>query len=172
MTKKIEVKPALCLDLDKTIRYSLNGTPFIKNVDDIALYPDVESALHEWKNEGYLIFGITNQGGVAFGYKTVEQDKAEINQTVNLFEVNPFDTIFSSYHHPRGDIAPYNIRSLIRKPDIGMLVLCELHAASNNYVIDWNNSLFVGDRNEDKECAKNAGIRFIWAKDFFGREDE
>jgi phosphoglycolate phosphatase-like HAD superfamily hydrolase len=28
----------------------------------------------------------------------------------------------------------------------------------------------VGDRDEDMECAKNAGMAFQWAWDFFNRE--
>lgn len=172
MTDKIQVKPALCLDLDRTIRYSKSGTPFIKGSDDVALYPNVESKLHEYKQEGYLIFGLTNQGGVAFGYKTVEQNDAEIERTKELFNDDPFTGIYSSFMHPRGNVYPYNFRSLSRKPNIGMLVLIEEDAAKHGYVIDWDNSLFVGDRNEDKECAKNAGIEFRWAKDFFGRSDE
>ncbi len=171
MIKKIEASPAVCLDLDKTIRYSLSGTPFIKNIDDIALYPDVEPVLHEWKNEGYLIFGITNQGGVAFGHKTVEQNDAEIERTRELFDNDPFNQIYSCFNHPGGNTYPYNLRFLSRKPDIGMLVLHEVEAWRHGYMIDWNNSLLVGDRNEDKECAENAGIRFMWAKDFFGRDE-
>jgi D-glycero-D-manno-heptose 1,7-bisphosphate phosphatase len=167
----MQIRPALCLDLDRTIRYSKSGTPFIKGPDDVALYPDVELILHQWKREGYLIFGLTNQGGIAFGYKTPEQDQAEIQQTLNLFRSNPFTQIFSCHHHPGGNVSPYNLRSLCRKPDIGMLVLCELSAGHDGYVIDWDNSLFIGDRNEDKECAQNAGIEFRWAKDFFGRND-
>jgi D-glycero-D-manno-heptose 1,7-bisphosphate phosphatase len=172
MTDEIQVKRALCLDLDRTIRYSKSGTPFIKGPDDIALYLDVEPILHEWKQEGYLIFGVTNQGGVAFGYKTAEQNEAEIKRTLELFSNDPFTRIYSSFMHPKGNVHPYNFRSLNRKPNIGMLASIEDDVAKHGYVIDWDNSLFVGDRNEDKECAKNAGIEFRWAKDFFGRSDE
>ncbi len=169
---EVEVKKALVLDLDRTIRYSKSGTPFIKGPKDVAIYSDVEPILRRYRDEGWLIFGLTNQGGVAFGHKTVEDDKAEIRRTTNLFTINPFTQIFSAYHHPGGDVHPYNYRSLLRKPSIGMLALCELSAGFNKCVIDWDNSIFVGDRKEDQECAANAGIEFRWAKEFFGRNDE
>lgn len=33
-------------------------------------------------------------------------------------------------------------------------------------VIDWDNSLFVGDRPEDEQCAKNANIQFKYIDQF------
>jgi D-glycero-D-manno-heptose 1,7-bisphosphate phosphatase len=66
-------------------------------------------------------------------------------------------------------VVPYNYRSLLRKPDIGMLALMEYELFDEGYIVDWDNSLFVGDRPEDQECAKRAGLSFHWAWDFFGR---
>jgi D-glycero-D-manno-heptose 1,7-bisphosphate phosphatase len=164
-----EVRPALCLDLDGTVRYSKNGE-FINRPEDIDLFDGVEEKIWQYRDDGYLIFGITNQGGVAFGYKTPAGCEAEIEATCNLFERNPFHIIKSSYHHPKGTVEPYNYRSLLRKPDIGMLALCEVDAWQAGYVVDWDRSLFVGDRPEDQECAEWAGIEFRWAGEFFGRE--
>lgn len=163
-----KIQPALCLDLDGTIRYSLNGD-FINKPEDVALYPDVEAKIWDFRERGYLIFGITNQGGVAYGFKTPQDNDAEIEATIRLFERNPFHAIHSCLHHPGGNQHPYNHRSMFRKPQIGMLVQCEMDAWEAGYIVDWDKSLFVGDRPEDEECARNAGIEFQWAKDFFGR---
>lgn len=162
------LKPALCLDLDGTVRYSLNGK-FINKPEDIALFPDVEAKIWQYRNEGYLIFGITNQGGVAYGYKTPQDNDAEIDKTCSLFGQNPFHIIKSCLHHPKGSHEPYNHRSLLRKPDVGMLALCEVDAWEAGFIVDWDNSIFVGDRPEDMECAERAGIEFQWAWQFFGR---
>lgn len=163
------VKPALCLDLDGTVRYSLEGE-FINHPDHVALFPDVETKLWEYRDQGYLIFGITNQGGVAFGHKSVLSHDAEIQRMFSLFDRNPFHIIKACFHHPQGAIEPYNHRSLLRKPDIGMLALCEVEAwEQESSIVDWDNSLFVGDRAEDEECAGRAGIRFVRADEFFGR---
>jgi D-glycero-D-manno-heptose 1,7-bisphosphate phosphatase len=162
--------PALCLDLDGTIRYSKKGK-FINKPEDIALFDGVESKIWEYRDNGYLIFGITNQGGVAYGLKTLEGHQKELDAMMSLFSKNPFHTIKSSFHHPSGRVKPYNNRSLLRKPDIGMLVLCEVEAFEAGYVVNWEESLFIGDRPEDEQCAKNAGIKFQWAHEFFERND-
>ena len=162
--------PALCLDLDGTIRYSKNGE-FINKPEDVALFDGVESKLWEYRNEGYLIFGITNQGGIAYGFKTREDHYKELDAMLALFSANPFHIIKSCFHHPGGKVEPYNHRSLLRKPDIGMLALCEDESFGGGYIVDWDNSLFVGDRSEDEQCAKNAGIAFQWAYKFFGRDN-
>jgi phosphoglycolate phosphatase-like HAD superfamily hydrolase len=50
-----------------------------------------------------------------------------------------------------------------------MLAMCEFEAFNAGLIVDWHKSLFVGDRPEDEECAKRAGIAFSWAWDFFER---
>lgn len=168
--------PALCLDLDGTVRRSKRGeSEFINGPDDVELYPGAEEKIWEYRDKGYLIFGLTNQGGVAYGYKTPDQVNAEIDAMFSLFQrseqgMGPFHSLKSCYHM-EGEKAsfPYNRRSLLRKPEIGMLVLMEVEAFDGGFLVDWDASLFVGDRLEDQQCAINAQIPFQWAKDFFGR---
>jgi histidinol phosphatase-like enzyme len=50
-----------------------------------------------------------------------------------------------------------------------MLAVAEVEAFDESYVIDWDESLMVGDRQEDEECARRAAIAFRYADDFFGR---
>lgn len=164
----MELKPALCLDLDGTIRYSKNGE-FINGAGDVAVFPDVEERLWVYRNNGYLIFGASNQGGVAFGYKTVVDIDEELSVTLLAFDRNPFHIIKTCFHHEEGTVEPYNHRSLCRKPDIGMLALLEAEVWGHGIVVDWNESIFVGDRAEDEECARRAGISFVHADEFFGR---
>lgn len=166
--RTLKVMPALCLDLDGTIRYSTSGE-FIKHPSDIALFDDVEAKLWEYRRSGHLIIGISNQGGVAFGIKSPQQDMLEMDTMLALFSDNPFHLVKSCWNHEKGKVFPFNMRSLYRKPDIGMLAQCEFEAFNEGIVIDWNNSLFVGDRPEDEECAKRAGIQFMWAWQFFER---
>lgn len=163
-----EIKPALCLDLDGTVRYSKNGE-FINSPEDVVVFPDVEAKLWEYCDAGYVIAGVTNQGGVAFGYKTVKGHMAEINAMLDQFERDPFDIILAAFSHPEGKVEPYNRVSMMRKPQIGMLAQCEHHLERAGIVVDWENSLMVGDRPEDQELAERAGIAFRWADDFFGR---
>lgn len=166
--KELILKPALCLDFDGTIRYSRTGK-FINHPDDIILFDDAEDKIWEYRNNGFLIFGITNQGGVAFGFKSVQDVTDENNRTVELFEKDPFHLVEASYAHKKGKQNNFNYRSLLRKPNYGMLVLCEINAQELGYKVDWDNSIFVGDRDDDKYCAENANVKFIHADDFFER---
>lgn len=172
--RKIQVRPALCLDLDGTIRHSRRDRQsskpnWISGPDDIVLFPEVEPKIWEYKDNGFLIFGISNQGGVAFGYKTVSDIEAEMEATRNLFDRNPFDLMFAAFSHEKGTVPPFNRRSLLRKPEIGLLAVCEAAAEQEGYIVDWDRSLFVGDSEEDQECARRAGIPFVGADEFFGR---
>lgn len=163
-----DVKPALCLDLDGTIRYSKNGE-FINKPEDVVLFSDAEERIWEYRDQGYLIFGITNQGGVAHEFKSILGYNAEIEETIQQFERNPFHIIKACFHHPDGTFHSFAHRSLLRKPDVGMLALCEIEAWEAGYIVDWDNSLMVGDRPEDQQLAQRAGIAFQWATDFFNR---
>jgi D-glycero-D-manno-heptose 1,7-bisphosphate phosphatase len=163
------VAPALCLDLDGTVRHSKSGE-FISGPEDVALYPGVEAKIWEYRDNDFLIFGISNQGGVACGYKSPTEVMAELAATVALFERNPFHSIRQCFHLETGTVFPYNKRSLLRKPDIGMLAMMEEEAFNAGFVVDWDNSLFVGDRAEDRQCAENARIKFVPAHLFFDRK--
>lgn len=121
--RNFKISPALCLDLDGTIRHSASGE-FINGPEDVRLFPDVEAKLWEYRDRGYVIFGISNQGGVAHGFKTARQNDLEVEATFAAFKRNPFHMIKCCYHDAKGEVAPYNHRSLLRKPDYGMLALC------------------------------------------------
>ena len=165
-----EIRPALCLDFDGTIRYSRTGK-FINDPDDVILFEGVEEKIWQYRDQGYMIFGITNQGGVAFGYKTEDGNEQEIQRTLDLFENNPFHLVQYSYGHPDGTVLPYNHSSLLRKPFYGMLVLCEIDAKKLGVIVDWERSIFVGDSPEDRACADAAGPSFIDADEFFNRNN-
>ena len=160
LSENHKVRPALCLDFDGTIRRSKSGKTFIKNAHDIDLMPNIENIIWHYRLAGWVILGISNQAGVAHGFKLPIEIENEMDATLNLFNQNPFHIVKFCYHDGKGKIEPYNHRSLLRKPDIGMLAIMEAEAWNEGFVIDWDNSLFVGDRPEDEQCAKNAGIAF------------
>jgi D-glycero-D-manno-heptose 1,7-bisphosphate phosphatase len=155
-----KVVPVLCLDFDGTVRRSKSGKQFIENFNDIELMPDIERIIWIYRHMGWLVFGISNQAGVAHGFKLPLEIEAEMNATFKLFKNNPFHAVKFCYHDAAGKIEPYNHRSLLRKPNIGMLAIMEADAYQRGYVVDWDNSIFVGDRPEDDQCAKNAGMKF------------
>lgn len=164
-----QLKPVLALDLDGTVRFSKSGKKFIDGPDDIELLPGIEEAIWAYRDKGYLIAALSNQGGVAWGFKTVAQAEAELAATRNLFTRDPFHVLQQCYHMETGNVEPYNHRSLFRKPDIGMLCWIEYECWTAGYIVDWDNSLMVGDRAEDADCARRAGIDFSYIEDFLSR---
>ncbi|TGJ99827.1 hypothetical protein EHO57_13775 [Leptospira langatensis] len=164
--ENLEVRPALCLDFDGTVRRSKRGLDFHEGTADIELVPGIEEKIWQFRNARHLILGISNQAGVAWGFKSPNQVSAEMDYTLSLFSKNPFHLVKYCFHDAKGSLFPYNYRSLLRKPDIGMLALMEVESFQEGFIIDWDRSLFVGDRPEDEACAKNAGIAFQHISEF------
>jgi D-glycero-D-manno-heptose 1,7-bisphosphate phosphatase len=163
---------ALVLDLDGTVRRSKRGPDaFIEGPDDVELFPGAEAAIHAYRRAtGALVLGFTNQGGVAHGYKTPLDHEAELRRTFELFEDSPFLAVESSFSMLGGKTPGYGVRSLLRKPYYGMLAVLEWRLRTEHALaVRWDESLVVGDRPEDQEAARAAGVPFGWAHDFFGR---
>lgn len=161
-----KIAPALVLDFDGTVRRNKSGKSFIDSLDDIELMPGIEDIIWKYRDAGYMILGISNQAGVAHGFKPPQVIMQEFDRTFALFKRNPFHTVRQCFNDSKGNVVPYNIRSLCRKPDIGMLALMEFDAQSKGVFINWDKSIFVGDREDDRKCAENAKIKFHWIDEF------
>lgn len=166
---QLELKPALCLDLDGTVRRSKSGATFIKNFDDVELIQEVVETAWHYKDAGFLVFGITNQAGIAHGFKNKGDVVRENNVTINLSD-HLFYEVFYAPCDEKGNTYPFDVRTFNRKPNIGMLAVCENFALVRGLgVIDWNNSLIVGDRPEDEQLAKNAEVSFMHVNTFLDK---
>lgn len=159
--------PVLVLDLDGTVRFSKNG-PIVNKAEDVGIYPDVMPKINAMIEEGFVPIFVSNQGGVAFGYTDTDSVQHAVMQTIYLL-AGKVAMAFTSFGHIEGTVDPFRYRSLLRKPEIGMLALAESEMVKEGVFPDWNASLMVGDRPEDQECAERAGVRFQWAWDFFNR---
>lgn len=177
MTSEVKL---LLLDLDGTVREPILGNKFISSPRDQKLIDGVEEALSRY--EDWKIVGVTNQGGVAAGHKTL--DEARIEQEVTLELIPQLKCIYFCpdyegelcYKVGRGTIAGYKrsqfpnlvvsgelLYQSFRKPGSGMLMLAidQANAFSGEY-------LMVGDRPEDEAAALAANVPFIWAHDWRG----
>ena len=163
-------QPVLFVDLDGTVRFNRHDPEgFINRPEDVAVFAGAEGTLRGYRSEGYLVVGITNQGGVAFGHKTEEGALAEIDTMRALFEEDPFHAVFMCPHHPEGTVGEYRRACPDRKPEVGMILKALEWASKRNLSVDLGPSLVVGDRPEDERLAQNAGLIFVHADDFFGR---
>ena len=161
-------RPVLFIDMDQTVRRSKSDPKgFIKGPDDIELMPGIEDILWMYRQHGFVIVGVSNQGGVAHGHKTDKQNVEEMQRTMSLFKCNPFYGVKWCYFMEDGRVPEYTAYSMFRKPNIGMLIETETELRHNNqWNIDWRNSMMVGDRAEDEGCAANAKIEYYDINNF------
>jgi D-glycero-D-manno-heptose 1,7-bisphosphate phosphatase len=171
-----QVKKALVLDLDQTVRYNKDDPDgFLNGPETLAVYPDVAPVLQKYARDDYIIIGVTNQGGVAHGHKSLDDALEENDRTQDLLKRENGEPLFHILllcpFMRGGKLEPFGQRSLLRKPQIGMLALAEHYLfVKASTMIDWDLSIMVGDRDEDRELAQRAGVHFVPAHVFFGRE--
>lgn len=148
-------------DADGTLRRTtVEGLPCPNGPGDWELIPGVRERLSqiEW-GTGRAHFGIaTNQGGVGVGHLTFE--------TAHALLVEMVEQAFA-IHPPQGsiEICPHapHLGCPCRKPQPEMLL-----RLMHRFKVRRSETLFVGDMERDQEAARRAGIRFMWAHDFFG----
>lgn len=160
-----EIIKVLYLDLDGTVRkgYDELGR-FVNGPEDVEIFPEALAAMREYKHAGWKIAAVTNQGGIALGHLSIDAAVATCKRTYDLCD-RLFDKIAMCRHHPAAD-DPLMASCWCRKPKIGMLINCAEGFAGHGGMCPPSAALMVGDREEDKQCAENAGVRFLWAKDW------
>jgi D-glycero-D-manno-heptose 1,7-bisphosphate phosphatase len=155
----------LLTDLDGTIRRTKSGKPFINSPEDQELIPGVEDILKSYQDWYHI--GITNQGGVKAGYKSLVEANLEQYQTIKIcpslkfilfcpddgdacYQASP-DGFNSSLYTRDGNYPSF------RKPGCGMLTLALAIVQRRNQISE---ILYIGDREEDRLAAKEAGFPF------------
>ncbi len=135
---------------------------------------------------GVLRFAIaTNQGGVGLRYwmesggwgnpaglPTPQSAARRYYRLAHRLGI-PRERVYIAYRYrsrkgvwspvPPNPAYPERWRADWRKPAPGMLI-----QAMTDAQVSPANTIFVGDREEDRLAAQAAGVRFHWARDFFG----
>jgi D-glycero-D-manno-heptose 1,7-bisphosphate phosphatase len=126
--------------------------------DDLVLFPNVLDSLRILKEEGFVLFLISNQPDYAKGKTTLENIHAVHKRFDSILKSEgiDFEEYFYCYHHPRGIVPEYSFVCECRKPKTYFLL-----TAARHYGIDLEYSWMIGDRNTDIECGKAAGTRTI-----------
>lgn len=75
----------LLLDLDGTLREPLRGTQFTQHPRDQQIIAGADRAISHYHERGWLAIGISNQGGVAAGHKSLDSAISEQQYTLELF---------------------------------------------------------------------------------------
>lgn len=159
--------PVLYLDLDGTVRkgYDELGR-WVNSPEDVEVYPEAVRRIKQWKADGGRVVACSNQGGVALGHVSGEQVAAAMIET-HCQTGNLFDKICWCSHHPDAD-DPEMARCWCRKPSPGLVIegALELARMYPGEIYPPYLGLFVGDRPEDAECARRAGLDFLSADEW------
>ena len=106
---------------------------------------------------------ITNQSGIARGIFS-ENDLNVFHRFMKyqlLKKDARIDDFFYCPYHPRGKIKKYKKKSLLRKPNNGMLL-----NAMKKYKLKSNNCFMIGDEKKDYLSAKKTNINFEYKKNY------
>jgi D,D-heptose 1,7-bisphosphate phosphatase len=146
-------RPALFLDRDGVLNVDHGH---VGTRDRWEWVPGALEAVQLATNQGWHVFVVTNQSGVARGFyneAAVQELLAWVVDEVRLAGGTVDDTRYCPYH-PEGVIPAYRRSSDWRKPAPGMLL--DLMQA---WELDAGDCIMVGDTPTDLEAAAAAGMR-------------
>lgn len=158
--------PVLYLDLDGTVRKGKDELGYFVNTpEEVQVFDEVPDLLFHYKQLGWRIIGISNQGGIALGYMDMATCARAMAETQRQCR-NAFDKIVWCSHHP--DALDLELAVCwCRKPKIGLIVESALHLARmTGEIYPPHMGLFVGDMDSDRLCAENAGLYFMDAAEW------
>jgi D-glycero-D-manno-heptose 1,7-bisphosphate phosphatase len=168
MVKQEKDVPVLYLDLDGTVRQGKNDPlgRFVNGPEDVAVFPGAVKMMRRWKAAGGRIAGVSNQGGIALGIVTYDAVTAAMVET-DRQAGGLFDCITVCSHHPAA-ATPREARCWCRKPSPGLIIESAFNMMRDYPGEDYppHLGLMVGDRPEDQECARLAGLDFQWAAEW------
>jgi len=135
--------------IDRDGVLNVDVSPYISNVDQLQLFSWTVGSLLKLHENGFEIYVVSNQQGVALGItssEALEQITEKIQSAVRPegFSIKKFYhcTALDSENHPW------------RKPSPGMIL-----AARDEFNLELGDAFFIGDKWSDIECAARAGCR-------------
>ena len=167
MAQLEKVTPLLVLDLDGTVRKGLDELGrFVNGPEDVEVFPEAVELMRRWKEQKRgRIIGVSNQGGIALGFVSLQRVAEAVFETQRQTG-DLFDKIAICQHHPDAPDPEY-ARCWCRKPAPGLVIESALEIAHrHSEIYPPYLGLFVGDRDEDRECARICNFDFMLASDW------
>lgn len=157
--------PLLICDLDGTVRHGKDELGrFVHGPDDVYVFPQARLQImrHRQEYRGRVLF-VTNQGGIALGKADPEQVLAAIGATI---EECGGPTEIAGWH-----VCPHYpsvTACWCRKPSPGAIyaLVADLELRFPHETYPPYMAAMTGDRPEDAECARRAGIPFLPAAEW------
>ena len=115
----------------------------------------MREVLTRYIDDGYELFLVSNQSGIASETLTKEDAEAAFARTIELLGLPVAEVAYCP--HPA-----FPVGCFCRKPLPGMgIALMERHQLAREHL------LMVGDMDSDRDFARSLGIRYTDAADFF-----
>ncbi|MBU2699021.1 D-glycero-D-manno-heptose 1 [Sporomusaceae bacterium BoRhaA] len=146
------LKRAIFLDRDGVINIDRG---YVHRKEDFCWVDGAIETVRQFNELDYLVFVVTNQGGIARAFYT-EQDVLDLHNWLQS-ELNKqgahIDQFYYCPHHVEGSVPEHSHVCSCRKPEPGMIL-----AAAQEWPVDLNRSVMIGDKPSDMEAAKRAGV--------------
>lgn len=141
------------LDRDGTLIYEPQDDFQIDNLEKLKILPGVIDGLKKLIDDGFSLVVVTNQDGLGEPSFPLESFEIPQNKMLEIFKENgiEFTAVFVCPHRASDNCA-------CRKPKTGLV---------DEFLkdkIDTDNSFVYGDRETDREFAKNLNLKFIKAQ--------
>jgi len=151
----LEILEYLNLDMNKAVFLDRDGIinkeckDYVKNVNELVIFPEIVQFIQKLKENNFLIVVITNQSPINRGIMT-ESDLNNIHQTIQKFLKNNGTNIDAFYYCPhKPDEGCY-----CRKPNPGLLI-----KAAEDFEIDLKKSWMIGNNDSDVKAGFLAGCK-------------
>jgi len=145
----------LLLDVDGTLRETVSGEIYPRHPDDVRLLPGRRQVLQRWIDQGYQLFFVSNQSGIASNQVSRDAVDACFRRTQELLDLPIQEVAYCP--HPA-----FPVGCFCRKPMPGLAVdLMRRHQLAPEHLV------MVGDMESDAAFAAGIGARYYDANDFF-----
>src|SRR5215831_17575504 len=151
------LRPAVFFDRDGTL---IEEAHYCGDPARVKILPGVPEALRRLKRAGFLVFVITNQSGIARGFITEAQYREVEAEMLRQAGPGSIDGVYFCPDAPGAG-------SRRRKPEPAMVL-----EAAAEHGLDLSRSFFVGDKSDDIECGRRAGVRTILVRTGYGAEQQ
>ena len=140
---------------------------YVHRIEEFEFVAGTLQACAELARRGWLLVVITNQSGIGRGLYTEHEFSVLTDWMRERFAraAAPLAGVYFCPHHPTDALDGYRIECECRKPAPGMLL-----TAQRQLSLDLGQSILFGDKCEDMQAARAAGVahRVLLGKD--GRE--
>lgn len=149
------MKPAVFLDRDGTM---IHDVGYLARREDLKWFPFTIDAVRLLNRAGFLVFVVTNQGGIGLGLLTeafVRETHHLMAETLAASGAHVNGWLFCP-HHPRAIVPELRVPCACRKPGRGLI-----DAAVGDHQVDLARSFVIGDKQIDVDLAAAFGGRGV-----------